>query len=192
MTTSQKLRLLLYGFLASAVHFTMTALCKDARLLLQRPEDMIGSGETKPYWPPYPFAEALERVGEILRLPSEWLWTPGMPDIVAAFLFVTNSFLWGFSLVVLFGFVFSRLRFHHEPRVVQNHWGEHGRATSVGGSHALGRPRRSVLSFEMHTWPNRSTHLNRRKGCVRCMRDCLLRLHRGEHFVLTQFSPTHG
>src|SRR5262245_14574114 len=29
----------------------------------------------------------------------------------------------------------------------QNHWSERGRATSVGNTNALGRPRRSVLSF---------------------------------------------
>jgi len=31
----------------------------------------------------------------------------------------------------------------------QNHWTEHGRATSVADADALGRPRRSVLSFDM-------------------------------------------
>jgi hypothetical protein len=29
----------------------------------------------------------------------------------------------------------------------QNHWSERGRATSVANADALGRPRRSVLSF---------------------------------------------
>ena len=117
MTTQQKRRLLIYGFLLSAVHFTLTALCKDARLLLQRPEDMIGSGDTKPYWPPFPLANTLERLGDILRLPADWLWTQGMPDLITVVLFVANSFFWGFTLAVLFRFMFTRLRFHHEPRV---------------------------------------------------------------------------
>jgi hypothetical protein len=116
MTTQQKWRLLLYGFLVSAVHFTVTSLCRNARLLLQRPEDMIGN-YGKPHWPPYPFADALERVGEILSLPADWLRTPWMPDVVTVLLFVANSFLWGFSLVVVFRFVFTRLTSHHEPRV---------------------------------------------------------------------------
>ena len=117
MTTQQKRRLLLYGFLLSAVHFTLTALCKNARLLLQRPEDMIGSGDAKPYWPPYPLADTLEGLGDILRLPADWLWTQGMPDLITVVLFVANSFFWGFTLAVLFRFMFTRLRFHHEPRV---------------------------------------------------------------------------
>ena len=114
MTTQHKRRLLLYGFLVSAVHFTITALCKNARLLLQRPEDMIGSGDTKPYWPPSAFADALERVGDILCLPADWLWTQTLPNVITVLLFVTNSFLWGFLLVVVFRFVLTRLRFHHE------------------------------------------------------------------------------
>jgi len=121
MTARQKRRLLLCGFLASAVHFTMAALSTNARLLVQRPEDMIGSGDTKPYWPPSSFTDALERVGGILRLPFDWLWTPWMDDhVLSAFgvvLFVATSCLRGFALAALFRFVFIRLRFHHEPRV---------------------------------------------------------------------------
>src|SRR5262245_32257364 len=95
----------------------ITALCKDARLFLQRPDDMIGSGGTKPYWPPDALADALERIHDILCLPSGWLWGLGEPDILTVILFVGNSFIWGFSLTVVFCLLFTRLRFHHEQRI---------------------------------------------------------------------------
>lgn len=117
MTTQQKRRLLLYGFLLSAVHFTLTGLCKNAPLLLKRPEDMIGSVDAKPYWPPNPLADTLDRLGDILCLPATWLLTQAMPDWFTVVLFVTNSFIWGFTLAALLRFIFARLRFHHEPRV---------------------------------------------------------------------------
>jgi hypothetical protein len=113
-------RFLLYGFLLSAGHFTFAALAPHARLLLNQPEDMIGSGDGKPYWPPAPLADALERIAGILRLPFDWLWTPWMdqrlPGVFAVLLFAATSCLWGFTLAAVIRFLFSRLRFHHEPR----------------------------------------------------------------------------
>lgn len=121
MTTQQKRRLLLYGFLLSAVHFTFAALLTHSRLLLQRSEDMVGSGDTKPYWPPYPLADTLERVAGILRLPFDWFWTPWMdnhlPSFFAVVLFAASSCLWGFALVVFARFLFTRFRHQHEPRI---------------------------------------------------------------------------
>ena len=38
----------------------------------------------------------------------------------------------------------------HDHMAQQNHWSERGRAKSVGGSDALGRPRRSVLALGRH------------------------------------------
>lgn len=78
MTAQQKWRLLLWGVVLSAVHFTAICLCGNARLLLQRPEDMIGSGGTKPYWPAYPFAESMESIAHILGYPFATLGQFGM------------------------------------------------------------------------------------------------------------------
>ena len=121
MTTRQKRRLLLYGFLLSAVHFTCAALARNAGLLMLRSEDMIGTGATKPYWPPSPLADTLGKIGAILRLPFDWVWTPWMDDhvpyVIGVLLFAATSCLWGFTLAALFRFLFTRLGFRHEPRV---------------------------------------------------------------------------
>jgi hypothetical protein len=113
MTLQQKRRLLLYGFLLSALHFTAAILCKDARLHFHSTEELVRSG--KPYWGPHPLTDTLQKVGDILRLPAEWLWIPALPDMVSILLFVTNSCLWGFSLATLFRFVFLRYRHRSTP-----------------------------------------------------------------------------
>jgi hypothetical protein len=114
MTRQQK-RIVLYGVLLSAVHFAVVGFCHATPELLMRPEDMIDSPNAKPSWPPYPLAEAAERVGRVLSIPFTRIWDGGMhaPDSVILLLIVLRSFLWGFGLVLVFGFLFTHLRPRH-------------------------------------------------------------------------------
>jgi hypothetical protein len=108
MTIVSKRVILLVGLVVSAVHFTLMALLKDARLFLQRPEDMVGTGDSKPFWPPNQFADMLEVVGQCLRWPLGMFCTQNVPDSVAAVLLLLNSGLWGLALSGLMYFAFSR------------------------------------------------------------------------------------
>jgi len=46
-----------------------------------------------------------------------------------------------------------------KPKPSKNHWSERGRATSIGNSDALGRPRRSVLSLDRSTFHEPAGHV---------------------------------
>lgn len=41
----------------------------------------------------------------------------GLLVVITTFLFLLNSFLWGFALAVIGRFLFTRSRLGHEPRV---------------------------------------------------------------------------
>ena len=114
MTRQQK-RIVLYGVLASAIHFAAFSFCHAIPPLLMRPEDMIDSPNAKPSWPHYPLADAAESVGRVLSIPFTSIWDGGMhaPDSVIILLIVLRSFLWGFGLVLVFGFLFTHLRPRH-------------------------------------------------------------------------------
>ena len=115
MTTQQKNRVVLYGILLSIIHFAAVGLCHGIPTLLMRPEDMSAPQEGKPTWPRYRLKEALERVGDVLRIPFDWVWTPWMsqhmPDAVAVLFMVLTSSLWGFGLVLALGLVFGPVQF---------------------------------------------------------------------------------
>ena len=118
MNTPRKHGLLFFGTILSAIHFTAAQLfSKVMPLLMLRPEDMVGSGEQKPYWPPSLLRDAAQGAGDILSLPASRVYEfwAGMPDSAALLLFVTNSCLWGFALALLLRFVLTRLRVSHEP-----------------------------------------------------------------------------
>jgi hypothetical protein len=117
MTPQQKKRVLLYGVLFSAVHFAAVGFCHAIPPLLMRPEDMIDSPNAKPSWPRYPLGEAAERVGDILRVPFDWIWegrlSHSAPEAIGFLLLVLTSCLWGFGLVFVFRFLFTHLRPRH-------------------------------------------------------------------------------
>ena len=78
---------------------------------------MIGFGPDKPHWPPSALADTLERVGDIMRLPLDWLWSQRTSDLISFVLFAANSFIWGFTLAVLFRLMLGRLKIHQESRI---------------------------------------------------------------------------
>ena len=114
MTRQQK-RILLYGVLFSAIHFAVVGFCMATPELLKRPEDMIDSPNAKPSWPSYPLSEATEGIGRVLSIPFTSIWDGGMhaPYFVVILLMILRSFLWGFGLVLVFGFLFTHLRPRH-------------------------------------------------------------------------------
>jgi len=119
MDAPRKKRFVFYGVILSAVHFTAALLLSKAvPLLLLRPEDMIGSGDTKPYWPPSRLRDSIQSVGDVLCLPASWLYDccPNMPDVAAVLVIVLNSCLWGFALALVGHLVFTRLIVSHAPR----------------------------------------------------------------------------
>jgi hypothetical protein len=106
-----------YGIILSALHFTALLCSKLIPTLMLRPEDMIGSGGQKPYWPPSRLREAIQSGGDILSMPARQVYEAwvGMPDAAALMLFIANSCLWGFALALLFRIVLGCLRVSHEP-----------------------------------------------------------------------------
>jgi hypothetical protein len=118
MNTPRKHGLVFYGTILSAIHFTATLFLSAVPLLMLRFEDMVGSGETKPYWPPSRLRDAVKGVAEILTLPARWVYDscPSMPDVAGLLVAILSSCLWGFGLAILLRLLFSRLRVSHEPR----------------------------------------------------------------------------
>lgn len=118
MNTLREHGLLFYGTILGAVHFTAAALLsKVVPLLMLRFEDMVGSGETKPYWSPSRLRDAVQGAGDILSLPVSWVYDscPRMPDVAVLLLFVLSSCLWGFGLAFILRLLFNRIRVSHEP-----------------------------------------------------------------------------
>ena len=118
MKTPRKRRLLFYGTILSAIHFTAAVFLSDIPLLMLRFEDMVGSGETKPYWPPSRLRDAVKAAEDILTLPARWVYDscPRMPDLVVLLLAILRSCFWGFGLALVLRLLFNRLRVSHEPR----------------------------------------------------------------------------
>ena len=117
MNTGRKHGLAFYGTILSAIHFAAAAFLSNMPLLMLRFEDMVGSGDVKPYWPSSRLRDAVQGPGDVLSLPARWVYDswPGMPDIAVVLLFVFNSCLWGFGLAVVLRLLFNRLRASHEP-----------------------------------------------------------------------------
>jgi hypothetical protein len=118
MNALRKHGLVFYGIVLSAIHFAATLLLQQLPTLMLRPEDMIGSGGGKPYWPPSRLRDAVQSAGDILSMPARWLsdsW-PSMPDVAEVLLFILSSCLWGFALALVLRVLFTRLRVSHEPR----------------------------------------------------------------------------
>lgn len=118
MGGSRKHSLAFYGTILSAVHFTAAALLTGMPLLMLRFEDMVGSGDTKPYWPPSRFRDAVEAAGDILASPAKWVVhsCPRMPDLIVLLVAMLSSCLWGFGLALVVRLLLNRLRVSHEPR----------------------------------------------------------------------------
>jgi hypothetical protein len=118
MNAPRKHGLAFYGAILSAIHFTAAGLfSKVFPLLMLRPEDMVGSGDVKPYWPPSRLRDAVQGAGDILSLPASRVYDfwPSMPDAAAVLLFILSSCLWGFALALILRALFTWLRLHHEP-----------------------------------------------------------------------------
>jgi hypothetical protein len=116
MSTRRKHGLAFYAIILSALHFAAALLLKHLPTLMLRPEDMVGSGDVKPYWPPSRLRDGVQSAGDILSQPAAWIYEslPGMPDAAAFVLFILTSCLWGFALALLLRFVFTRLIRPHE------------------------------------------------------------------------------
>lgn len=117
MITRRKHGLAFYALILSALHFAAALLLKHLPTLMLRPEDMVGSGDVKPYWPASHLRDAVQSAGDILSQPAAWIYDsfPGMPGAAAFVLYVLTSCLWGFTLALLLRFVFTRLARSHEP-----------------------------------------------------------------------------
>ena len=120
MNTPHKWGLVFYGTILSTIHLAAAALLSNAPLLMLRFEDMVGSGDTKPYWPPSRLRNAAQAAGDILSMPARWVYDSGsgVPDATVPLLFVLNSCLWGFALAIGLRFLFNRLTVSHEPHPV--------------------------------------------------------------------------
>src|ERR1035437_9137262 len=118
MNTRRKYGLVFYGTILSAFHFTAALLLSAIPLLMLRFEDMVGSGETKPYWPPSRLRDAVEGIAGILLLPARGVYDfcPGMPEVAGVLVAILSSCLWGFGLALLLRPLLSRLRLSHETR----------------------------------------------------------------------------
>ena len=118
MKTLIKHGLVFYGIVLSAVHFAGAIFLRHLPTLMLRPEDMVGSGEQKPYWPASWLRDAVQGSGDILSMPASRVYDswPGLPDAVAFALFIANSCLWGFALALLLRLVWARLHLSHEPK----------------------------------------------------------------------------
>ena len=120
MNTPHKWGLVFCGTILSTIHFAAAALLANAPLLMLRFDDMIGSGDTKPHWPPSRLRDAAQAAADILSLPARWVYDscPRTPDVAVVLLFVLNSCLWGFALAIGLRFLFNRLYVSHEPHPV--------------------------------------------------------------------------
>jgi hypothetical protein len=118
MNTRRKHGLAFYSTILSVVHFALAVFLSELPLLTQRFEDMIGSGETKPYWPPSRLRDAVKGVEDVLTLPARWVFDscPRIPDLVIVVVAILSSCLWGFGLALALRLLFNRLRVAHEPR----------------------------------------------------------------------------
>ena len=118
MNTRRKHGLAFYGTILSAVHFALAVFLSGLPLLTLRFEDMIGSGDTKPYWPPSRWRDAVKGVEDVLTLPARWVYDacPRTPDLVVVVVAILSSCLWGFGLALVLRLLFRRLRVSHEPR----------------------------------------------------------------------------
>ncbi len=117
MSTRRKHSLAFYALILSAMHFAAALFLKHLPTLMLRPEDMVGSGGVKPYWPASRLRDAVQSTGDILSQPATWIYEsfPGMPGAAAFVFYVLTSCLWGFALALLLRFVFTRLSRRHEP-----------------------------------------------------------------------------
>jgi hypothetical protein len=118
MNTRRKHGLAFYGTILSAVHFALAVFSSEIPLLTLRFEDMVGSGETKPYWPPSRLRDVVKGVEDVLTLPARWVFDscPRMPDSVVVVVAILSSCLWGFGLALVLRLLFGWLRVSHEPR----------------------------------------------------------------------------
>ena len=116
MNTRRKHGLAFYGAILSAVHFSLAVFLSELPLLTLRFEDMVGSGESKPYWPPSRLRDALRGAADVLTLPARWVYDscPRMPDLVMVGVAILSSCLWGFALAIILRVLFTRLRVNHE------------------------------------------------------------------------------
>jgi hypothetical protein len=110
--------LVFHGIVLSAVHFAAAIFLTHLPTLMLRPEDMVGWGDQKPYWPASRLRDAVQSVGDILSMPASRVYDSwrGMPDAAAFALFVANSCLWGFALALVLRLVLARLHLSHEPK----------------------------------------------------------------------------
>jgi len=118
MNAPTKHGLVFYGIVLSAVHFAAAGFLGNLPRLMLEAEDMIGSGDQKPYWPASRLRDAVQGAGDILSMPASWVcdsW-PGVPGAVAFVLFLANSCLWGFALALPLRLMLARLRLSHEPK----------------------------------------------------------------------------
>ena len=117
MNTRCKHGLAFYGAILSAVHLALAVFLSELPLFTLRFEDMIGSGESKPYWPPSRLRDAVQGAADVLTLPARWVYDscPSMPDVAGLLVAILSSCLWGFALAIILRVLFTRLRVNHEP-----------------------------------------------------------------------------
>jgi len=115
MNMPRKQGLAFYGIILSAIHFAAAAFLSNLPLLMLRFEDMVGSGDTKPYWPPSRIRDVVQTAGDILRLPAGRVLDscPRMPYPMALALIILSSCLWGFGLALVLRLLLNR---HHATR----------------------------------------------------------------------------
>src|ERR1035437_3652825 len=103
MNTRRKHGLVFYGAILSAAHFALAVFLSALPLLTLRFEDMIGSGESKPYWLPSRLRDAVQGAADVLTLPAKWVYDacPKMPDLVVVVVAILCSCLWGFGLALV-------------------------------------------------------------------------------------------
>ncbi len=117
MKTRRRRGLAFHTGILSAIHFALAVFLSSLPLLLLRFEDMVGSGETKPYWPPSRLRDAVQGASDVLSLPARWVIDscPRMPDLVVLLLAVLSSCLWGFGLALALRLLFKRPRAPRGP-----------------------------------------------------------------------------
>ncbi len=117
MNMRRKHGLAFYGAILSAVHFSLAVFLSELPLLTLRFEDMIGSGESKPYWPPSRLRDAVQGAADVITLPARWVYDscPKLSDLFVVVVAILSSCLWGFALALILRVLFTRLRVNHEP-----------------------------------------------------------------------------
>jgi hypothetical protein len=111
MRTSQ--RFLIWAAIVSSCHFVLAVVLKDARLLLDGPEGVVGTGSGKPFWASNRFSEAMATVGRVIRWPADSIATQSVPDFLLPVVFIFNSCVWGLTITVLIYIVFAYTRKKH-------------------------------------------------------------------------------